>query len=75
MSRSVKKTPIFGHTTAASEKQDKQRWNRAFRRVCKILVQKQEETPIKISAITEIWSGNKDGKTYWRGANKKNMRK
>lgn len=75
MSRSVKKTPIFGITFADSEKQDKRRWNRTFRKVCKNLLIKGHEIPIKIAAITNVWDGNKDGKRYWKEANKKEMRK
>jgi hypothetical protein len=75
MSRSVKKTPIFGITYADSEKQNKRRWNRTFRKVCKHLLKKGIEAPKRISAVTEVWDGNKDGKRYWRGAVKKDMRK
>lgn len=75
MSRSIRKIPIFGIVKSDSEKQDKRRWNRTFRKVCKNLILKQKEAPIKISAVTEVWSGDKDGKCYWRDANKKDMRK
>ena len=64
MSRSVRKTPIFRIAYANSEKQDKRRWNRTFRKACKNLIFNGKDAPIKITAITEVWSGNKDGKRY-----------
>ncbi len=65
MSHSTRKTPIFGHTTAPSEKQDKRRWNRTFRRIAKIKTQTNEEAPVKIEAVTNVWDGAKDGKRYY----------
>jgi len=75
MSRSIRKTPIFGFTTAKSEKQDKRKWNRRFRKVCKKLIQLETETPVKLAGVTNIWDGAKDGRYYWKGATKKDMRK
>lgn len=75
MSRSLKRIPIFGITYANSEKQDKRRWNRTFRKVCKNLLMKEHEIPIKIAAVTNVWDGNKDGRRYWKDAVKKDMRK
>lgn len=75
MSRSVRKIPIMPYTTAISEKQDKRRWNRIFRKVCKRLLMKEREAPIKISAVSDVWDGGKDGKHYWKDATKKHMRK
>ncbi|RYY37035.1 MAG: hypothetical protein EOP46_04160 [Sphingobacteriaceae bacterium] len=74
MSHSRKKTPIFGNTTASTEKADKRRWNRVFRRVNKKLIELKKE-PVKIEVIANVWSGDKDGKQYWRGYSKKDMRK
>ena len=45
MSRSVRKTKIFGITTAETEKQDKRRWNRTFRKVCKKLIRLEKDPP------------------------------
>ncbi|CAM3690989.1 hypothetical protein [Sphingobacterium prati] len=75
MSRSVRKTKIFGITNTESEKQDKRRWNRTFRKVCKKLIRLEKEAPIKVRSITEVWDGAKDGKRYDRGATKIKMRK
>lgn len=35
MSRSKRRTPVRGRTTARSEKQDKRLYNRRYRRTCK----------------------------------------
>ncbi len=75
MSRSVRKTKIFGITTAQTEKQDKRRWNRTFRKVCKKLIRLEKEAPVKMHGVTNIWDGAKDGKQYYRGATKKDIRK
>lgn len=75
MSRSQRKTPIFGITSTTSEKQDKRVWNKRFRRVAKTLILKSEEIPIKKQAISDVWEGGKDGKRYWKGHLKKDMRK
>jgi len=75
MSRSIRKTKIFGITTAETEKQDKRRWNRTFRKVCKTLIRLEKEAPVNINSVTNIWSGAKDGRRYYRNATKKDMRK
>jgi hypothetical protein len=75
MSNSKKKTPIFGITTATSEKLDKRRWNKIFRRIAKIQIVKEKELPHKISAVTNVWDGNKDGKRYLKSYSNKEMRK
>jgi len=51
MSRSVRKTKIFGITNAMTEKQDKRRWNRTFRKVCKKLIRLEKEAPIKSTVL------------------------
>ncbi len=75
MSRSKRKTPIFGFTTATSEKLEKRGWNKRFRRVVKSLMLAEKEIPIKKQAISDVWEGRKDGKHYWKGFSKKDMRK
>lgn len=75
MSRSVRKTKIFGITTAETEKQDKRRWNRTFRKVSKKLIRLEKEAPVKIHGVTNVWDGAKDGKQYYHRATKKDMRK
>lgn len=75
MSRSKRKTPIFGMTTASSEKMNKQKWNKRFRRISKILIAKDKEIPVKKQAVSDVWEGNKDGKRYRKNYNSKDLRK
>ncbi|WP_293887837.1 hypothetical protein [Sphingobacterium sp. UBA3549] len=75
MSRSLRKTKIFGITTSESEKQDKKRWNRTFGKVCRKLVLSEKVATHKIHSVTEVWSGAKDGKRYNHNAKKRDMRK
>jgi len=75
MSRSVRKTKIFGITPSESEKQDKRRWNRTFRKVCRKLVRLGIEAPHKNHSVTAVWSSAKDGKLYNYNATKRDMRK
>lgn len=75
MSRSVRKTKIFGITTAETEKKDKRLWNRKFRKVCKKLIRTGKEAPVNLNSVTNIWSGAKDGRRYVINATKKDMRK
>lgn len=75
IARSVRKTKIFGITTAQTEKPDKRRWNRTFRKVSKKLIRLEKDAPSKIQGVTSVWNGAKDGKQYYHGATKKDMRK
>jgi len=64
MSRSRRKTPIGGVTTAGSEKQDKRDYKRRYRRVAKQAVEAGDESkPLPIlREHSDPWSMNKDGK-------------
>ena len=64
MSRSYRKTPIVGWTTAESEKQDKRKANRAFRRKSRVAIASGKEPPFSIRCVSNIWSFAKDGKGY-----------
>jgi hypothetical protein len=75
MSGSKRKTPIFGHTTATSEKLMKRKWNKRFRRVAKALILMEKDIPVKKQAVSNVWEGGKDGKFYWKEHAKKDMRK
>lgn len=83
MSRSKKKTPIRGTTIAESEKDDKRIWHKRFRRTIKNFIRKfhgnadelQDEVLPDIHNLSDPWSMSKDGKTYWRDAEEKDMRK
>lgn len=69
MSRSRKKTPIFGHC-GHSEKKDKRFANRMFRRrtKVKIAMEQYEKLPFYMDEVMEIWAMSKDGKSYWKDA-------
>ncbi|MBO3697306.1 hypothetical protein [Roseivirga sp. E12] len=75
MSRSSKKTPITGITTAISEKQDKRDANRKFRRKTKQQVNLGDETISEIRELSNVWGFHKDGKHYDSDMSKKEMRK
>jgi hypothetical protein len=64
MSRSRKKTPITGITTATSEKQDKRIANRRERRINRIILQTTgDETQLRLKReISNVWAFDKDGK-------------
>jgi hypothetical protein len=69
MSRSRKKTPVAGWTTAASEKESKKIINGRIRSKTKQILKNPEKAqeavfPIK-EEILDIWSMEKDGKTYF----------
>ncbi|MCX2575079.1 hypothetical protein [Pedobacter sandarakinus] len=75
MARSLRKTKIFPITTAASEKLDKRRWNKTFRKVSKSLIGEEKEVPDKIQSVSSVWDGAKDGKRYRKNATVREMRK
>lgn len=79
MSRSRKKTPVGGITTARSEKEDKQIANRNARRVVKEVLSASPEPEVlpHLREVSNTWTMAKDGKTYFgRIADaKKNLRK
>lgn len=64
MSRSYKHTPIGGITTCRSEKKDKQRANRLFRRTNKIHTLNEKE-PLVMNELVNLWDMGKDGKRYF----------
>ena len=64
MSRSRRKTPVRGITSAESEKQDKAASHRAYRHRLKQKIHPSLETPLPTEQqITNPWSMAKDGKT------------
>ena len=64
MSRSRKKTPITGITTAESEKKDKRLANRSERRINKWLLKYyQDEAKLRAKReVSNVWGMDKDGK-------------
>ena len=64
MSRSNKKSPVIGMTTASSEKEDKRTANRSERRINKALLCKtNDETALKSKReVSNVYVFSKDGK-------------
>jgi len=77
MSRSFRRTKIFGWTTSKSEKVEKIIIHKKFRRVCKTFIRSCRMSSLlyRFREISDVWSMSKDGKYYWRDAPKKYMRK
>ena len=77
MSRSYRKTPIFGHcgTRHISEKKDKRAANQKLRSKNKIKINKGDEDFLLIDDVSNIWSMKKDGKSYWNPKKMKNIKK
>jgi len=75
MSNPRRKVPAFGIATATSEKTDKRRWDKTFRRISNTLIFKQKELPFKLSAVTNASDRSKDGKRYAKDYSSKVMRK
>ena len=69
MSRSRRKTPIFGHTTACSEADDKRLWHKLWRKserdqLAKVGVDTDHVT-VHRNAASSTWGMAKDGKTWF----------
>ena len=47
-----------------SEKADKKRWNRMFRKKTKVCLLKGAEPPVRLRAVCKVWDSAKDGKRY-----------
>lgn len=63
MSRSFRKTPVRGITSAESEKKDKAASHRIHRRTLKQKISDSLETPLPTEQqLTNPWSMSKDGK-------------
>ena len=69
MSRSRKKTKIFGHGSG-SDKYDKRQANRKLRRIVRA-----GDEDATIRDVSDPWGWSKDGKHYWEKATEKDMRK
>ena len=75
MSRSRKKTPKTGITSAETEKSNKRNANRKFRRVTKNQLKNGDSQFVAIKEISNVWSFDKDGKQYLKNPTKKDLRK
>ncbi len=75
MSRSRRKTKIYGITTADSEKEDKRKANRKLRRLSKEKLKGNAETLPLLREVSNVWDFAKDGKKYDPKITDKLMRK
>ena len=75
MSRSRRRTPIFGITTTQSEKQYKRRANRVLRRTVRQCLQDEVEVLPLLRGVSNAWSFDKDGKAWAHDATPRDMRK
>jgi hypothetical protein len=66
MSRSRKRTPISPNACASSEKRDKVRANRKFRRVTRERIRASSEAPPDIREVSSVWLFAKDGRHFVR---------
>lgn len=66
MSRSRRKTPIFGITTCASERLDKKIWHGRWRsrERCR-LETGQDDLTVLPKQVSNPWGMGKDGRRYW----------
>lgn len=71
MSRSEKKTPIFGIAGTRSEKQDKRIWHKRMRVLERTRQSSHADSemenhlPVRVLEAINIWSMGKDGRLYW----------
>ena len=75
MSRSKRKTPVRGNTTAASEKQSKLVANRKLRRLTNKALKGERETLPLLKEVSDRWNFEKDGKKYDPEFPEKDLRK
>lgn len=68
MSRSLRKTPIFGHTAARTEADDKRLWHKRWRSrerdQLASLGPEGDPFPVHRQAVSSTWDMAKDGK-HW----------
>ncbi len=66
MSRSLRKTPIFGYTTARSEAHDKRQWRKRLRAgergQLASVGPETDHVPVHRNAVSSTWDMVKDGK-------------
>ena len=75
MGQSIRKTPIFGHTTAESDKPYKVAEHRRERRAVRAAFNAGADDLPDPRAFGNPYKSEKDGKGYWRDAPASFMRK
>ncbi|PKL95422.1 MAG: hypothetical protein CVV18_05565 [Gammaproteobacteria bacterium HGW-Gammaproteobacteria-8] len=69
--KSIRKTPIVGHTTCRSEREDKKLWHQRWRtRERTALASASPDAlsahlPLLENQVSSVWSMGKDGRSYW----------
>jgi hypothetical protein len=74
VSKSRRKTPVFGITTAESDKEFKRREHKRERTVVRDSLAVGVDVPHP-KQFGNPWASEKDGKRYWHAAEAKDMRK
>jgi hypothetical protein len=77
MTRSRKKTPMFGISTSVSEKADKVAAHKRERRKVRTRLRVEPDAAVlpHRREVSNVWAYAKDGKRYRKSASKKDMRK
>ena len=75
MSRSYIKNKIVGYTKKETEKRDKTIANKRYRRLVKVRIAKRSEILPLIREVSNFYQFDKDGKHYYAGMTKLEMRK
>jgi len=71
MSRSRRRTPIHGHTTCRSEREDKKLWHQRWRTRERTLLTGappdalDAHLPLLEKQVSNPWTMGKDGRAYW----------
>ena len=64
MSRSYRHTPIFGMSTATSEKWHKRRARHVWRQVVHVALGQGREVLPELRELSNVWTMPKDGRQY-----------
>jgi len=75
MSRSKRKTPIRGITTAETEKQDKIEANRKLRKLNRMKIRKNDFDFFQLREVSNVWGFNKDGKKFLKNPTRNDLMK
>ena len=67
VSRSRRRTPIFGNCVCRSERTWKKFWHKIFRQREKTAIRHGRDLPDK-NEVCDVWDFGKDGKHYWSKA-------
>ena len=75
MSRSRRRTQIFGNARCRSEKDDKRTAAHRLRQLERLALHRGDEPPMPREAFDMPWNGGKYGKRWWHRAKPEHMRK